>query len=69
MRIEVFMAIATHWRVEVYAEGEHILSIEPEMVSGADMTEDYADTIRHCAAHLIGFVGSENPDDFLKQDA
>lgn len=59
------MAIATHWRVEVYADGERILAVEPEMVSGADITDDYADTIRHCAAHLLGFIGSEDHEDFL----
>lgn len=56
-----YMTIATHWRVEVYADGEQILAIEPEMVAGAEITPDYADTIRHCADHLRGFVGPEGP--------
>ncbi|MCK9394210.1 MAG: hypothetical protein M0Q44_01300 [Methylobacter sp.] len=52
---------AVHWRVEVYADGEQILAIEPEIVAGDEITPDYADTIRHCADHLRGFVGQEGP--------
>jgi hypothetical protein len=61
----VFMAITEHWRVVVFADGEQILAIEPEMLAGADITDDYADTIRHCARHLLSFVGPEHQNDFF----
>lgn len=59
------MAITEHWRVEVFADGEQILAIEPKMLAGADITEDYADTIRYCARQLLSFVGPERQSDFL----
>lgn len=50
--------MAKHWLVEVYEDGEKLIAIEPEMLSGqSELTESNLETIRLCAKHLIGFAG------------
>jgi hypothetical protein len=51
------MAISQHWGVSVYANGERILSIESNSLGGIENIEDFADTVRECAHHLLSFIG------------
>lgn len=47
------------WKVEVYREGEQILAIEDDSLSGIENIQDYSDTVRTCAYHLLSFIGEE----------
>jgi hypothetical protein len=48
-----------HWAVSVDANGENILRIESNCVSGRELTSDDEQLIRNCAHHLLAFVGSQ----------
>jgi len=50
-----------HWAVSVAVDGESILTIESNCLSGVENIEAYADDIRHCAHHLIAFIGDPHP--------
>lgn len=54
-----------HWRVTVETSGEHIVSIEPEMLAGREPSEADYDAIRTAAQHLLSFAASVvDPLDF-----
>ncbi len=50
-----------HWRVSVETSGEHIVSIEPEMLTGREISEADEDAIRTAAHHLLAFIGDPVP--------
>lgn len=50
-----------HWRVSVEASGEHIVSIEPEMLAGREISEADEQAIRTAAHHLLAFIGDPSP--------
>jgi hypothetical protein len=50
-----------HWRVVVETSGEHIVSIEPEMLAGREPSEADIEAIRTAAHHLLGFIGDPAP--------
>lgn len=47
------------WAVNVHVNGIQILNIESECLSGIPNIDDYADTVRNCAKHLLSFIGDE----------
>lgn len=47
-----------HWSVAVNRNGENILTIESNCLSGKDLTLEDQETIRQCARHLLSFVGA-----------
>lgn len=48
-----------HWSVTVEKDGETILTIESNCLSGkADLTGDDESVIRNAAEHLLSFVGA-----------
>lgn len=55
-----------HWGVDVRVDGENVLTIESNCLSGVENIHDYADAIRTCAHHLLAFIGdpapAKNPD-------
>lgn len=52
------MSQADHWAVEVRVNGETILTIESNCLSGkSDLTETDFDTIRTAANNLLSFAG------------
>ncbi len=46
-----------HWRVSVETSGEHIVSIEPEMLAGREPSDADTIAIRTAAHHLLAFIG------------
>jgi hypothetical protein len=48
-----------YWRVEVSNLSGVIVVIEPNMLSGKDLTPEDEETIRQAAQHLLAFVGLE----------
>jgi hypothetical protein len=46
-----------HWEVEVRVNGESVLTIGHNHLSGADNIDDYANEVRECAYHLLSFIG------------
>lgn len=45
------------WAVTVIVNGNQILTIGHNHLSGVDNIEDYDDAIRNCAMHLLSFIG------------
>jgi hypothetical protein len=46
-----------HWHVEVSVNGETVLAIGHNFLSGVDDIHEHAETIRTAANHLLGFIG------------
>lgn len=46
-----------HWAVTVSRNGQEILTIESNCVSGLDLTYEDEGVIRNAAEHLLSFVG------------
>lgn len=46
-----------HWRVVVERNGEHVVSIEPEMLAGREISDEDEVIIRIAAEHLLSFIG------------
>lgn len=46
-----------HWAVSVAVDGNQILCIESNCLSGAEDVDQYAEVIRNCAKHLLSFIG------------
>ena len=51
------MAELTHWSVTVRANGEEVVTIESNCLSGRDIGPLEEEAIRTSAAHLLSFVG------------
>jgi hypothetical protein len=49
-----------HWAVTVRVDGEEILTIESNSLSGASNVSDYREQIVTAADHLIAFIGRED---------
>jgi hypothetical protein len=46
-----------YWRVTVVLEGNELVNIESQMLSGkADLSVEELDIIRNCGEHLIAFA-------------
>ena len=50
------------YSVTVSKNGEPILTIEREMLSGAELSAEDEEAIRDAAEHLLAFVGSPDAD-------
>ena len=48
-----------HWRVQVDMDGEMILAIESNSLSGLDLTPEREEVLRICADALGSFVGRD----------
>lgn len=62
------MAIAEHWYIEIHINGEDVLHISDNHIAGIGDIGQHADTIRHIAEHLLGFIGPEDPEPFVVED-
>ena len=49
------------WEVEIRIGGERVLTIGHSHLSGIPNIDDYGDTVRTCAEHLLSFIGSGDP--------
>lgn len=49
--------MAEHWAVTVYREGEEIVTIESNCLSGRELTPEDEAAIRTAANHLLAFIG------------
>lgn len=45
------------WSIEIKINGESILCISHNELSGLDDIEKYAEEIRYCAKQLLSFIG------------
>jgi len=55
------MSDRKHWRVSVETSGETIVSIEPEMLAGREISDEDEVLIRTAAHHLLSFIGDPTP--------
>jgi len=55
------MSLPESWEVEIRVNCDTILTIGSWGVSGVENMDPYADLIRHCAKHLLAFIGPEEP--------
>lgn len=46
-----------HWGVDVRVNGQGVLTIESNSMSGVENIQDHADAVRTCAMHLLSFIG------------
>ena len=51
------VSCSEHWHVEVSVNGETVLVIGHNFLSGVDDIHEHAETIRTAANHLLGFIG------------
>lgn len=49
--------IVEHWGVDVRVNGQGVLTIESNSMSGIENIQDHADAVRTCAMHLLSFIG------------
>lgn len=49
--------LTRHWSVSVERDGENILTIESNCLSGRELSDEDEECIRNCARHLLSFVG------------
>jgi len=52
-------ALPRHWAVTVSADGEPLVTIETNCLSGRDLTPDDEDVIQWAAHHLLAFIGRD----------
>lgn len=50
-----------HWGVDIRINGERVLTIESNCLSGIDNIDDYRETVIECARHLLAFIGEDKP--------
>ena len=48
-----------HWIISVDYDGEHLVSIEPHLVSGKDMSEEERAAACRAVRNLAAFLGCE----------
>lgn len=46
-----------HWSVSVFRNGENVVTIESNCLSGRNLSAEDEATVRDCARHLLAFVG------------
>jgi hypothetical protein len=62
----------THWSVRVERDGEEIVTIASNWLSGRDLSSEDEETIRTAAHHLLAFIGDglgtlSTPEEFLRR--
>jgi hypothetical protein len=57
-----------YWSVTVSVNGSEVLTIEPNCLSGHPNIDQWEDTIRAAAKHLIAFIGDEPSQDHFPPD-
>lgn len=62
------VAAKDHWAVRVSVNGEQVLCIESEWLSGIPDIDKHADIVRTCAEHLLAFIGPKDPEPFIIDD-
>lgn len=50
-----------HWSVSVWRNGDNVVTIESNFMSGRDLIDGDAEFIRNCATNLLAFVGDAPP--------
>jgi hypothetical protein len=50
-----------HWAVTVERNGENVVTIESNCLSGREISEEDEEVIRNCAYHLLSFIGDGIP--------
>lgn len=55
-----------HWAVTVERNGERVVTIESNCLSGRDLSPEDQEAIRTAAQHLLSFVGERRQDDLSK---
>lgn len=56
-----FQETVKTWEVEVRVNGTDILTIGSSHLCGVNNIDDYADTVRMAAEHLLAFIGLPAP--------
>ena len=56
-----------HWGVTVRVNGQDIVAIESNHLSGVHDIKPYEEVIRNCAHHLLAFIGDGVAEDVLKR--
>jgi hypothetical protein len=51
-----------HWAVSVDRNGENILTIDANCLSGRDLSDEDVDCIENCARHLLAFIGRDRQE-------
>ena len=57
-----------HWAVTVSPDGEEIVTIESNLLSGREITAEDEATIRMAAHHLLAFIGDPTPSTRQRDD-
>lgn len=52
-----------HFAVTVHRDGEHVVTIETNCLSGRNITAEDEQVIRGAALHLLAFIGDPAPQD------
>lgn len=58
-----------HWGVDVRVNGEHVLTIESNCLSGRELSDVDEEAIRTAAQHLLAFVGDESSEAKKQREA
>jgi hypothetical protein len=53
--------MSEHWSVTVSRDGEEIVTIESNSLSGRELTSEDEAAIRLAAHHLLAFIGDGHP--------
>ena len=62
------MGKVQHWAVRIDINGENVLNIESNCLSGINDITEYRETILNCAEHLKSFIGTENTPFFEEEN-
>ena len=52
-----------NWSVTVTVDGEDILRLSSDGLSGREDISNFASIVRECADHLLAFIGPPQPGD------
>lgn len=52
-----------HWSVTVERDGENVVKIESNCLSGREISKEDEKVIRDCAHHLLSFIGEGRSDE------
>jgi len=59
------LGIDRHWRISVDVDGENVVNIESNSLSGVENVSDYRQEIIEAAENLIAFIGREDSEPFV----